>query len=346
MSDAPKFWFAERGALAYALLPAAALYGRIAGSRMGAKPAGEVDAPVICIGNYIVGGAGKTPVALEIARIAAGMGRRPGFLSRGYGGAAPMPLAVDPERHTSRDVGDEPLLLARHHPTVVSPDRVKGARLLAERDVDLIVMDDGFQNPGLAKDFSIAVIGARRGIGNGLVIPAGPLRADLRKQLAQTHAVALIGQPGIEDHPSARETVRLAAKRALPILRGEVLAVEAERLAGVRVLAFAGIGDPEKFFRTVEDTGAEIVHRTAFDDHHVYDRDAIDELLARADKDDLTLVTTEKDVARLEGTSAKADELAARAEALRVRLAFEDERHVRRLIETAIARSRGRRLKR
>ena len=346
VSDAPSFWFADRGALAHALVPAAALYGRIAGSRMAATPKGEVEAPVICIGNYIVGGAGKTPVALEIARIAAGTGRRPGFLSRGYRGAAPMPLVVDPQRHTSRDVGDEPLMLAARHPTVVSPDRVKGARLLLEQDVDLVVMDDGLQNPGLLKDYSIAVVGARRGIGNGLVMPAGPLRAALGAQLALTDAVAVVGQPGVADHPSAREIVRRAAKRALPILRGQVLAVDGGRLADRKVLAFAGIGDPEKFFRTVESTGATIAHRTAFDDHRVYDPDTIGELLTRADRDDLTLVTTEKDAARLRGTGAKADELAARAAVLEVRLLFDDEGHVRRLIGNAITRARERRLRR
>ena len=345
MSDAPRFWFAPRGVAAYALLPAAHLYGRIAGGRMAAAPRGSVDAPVICIGNFIVGGAGKTPVALEIARIAALMGRRPGFLSRGYGGAAPMPLVVDPTRHSSREVGDEPLMLAERFPTVVSPDRVVGAQMLLGEGVDLVVMDDGLQNPALLKDYSIAVIGARRGIGNGLPMPAGPLRADLRAQLAQTHAVALVGQPGEREDASARECLRRAAKRALPILRGTVEPVDGERLRERRVLAFAGIGDPEKFFRTVEATGAELVERQAFDDHHVYDEDAVADLLARAALSDLSLITTEKDAARLRGTGKSADVLVAASTVLRVELRFEDERHVRRLIGDAIERCRERRLR-
>ena len=344
MADAPTFWYAPRGAVAYALSPAAAIYGRIAGRRMGARPKGSVDTPVVCVGNFIVGGAGKTPVCLEIARVAAAMGRRPGFLSRGYGGAAPMPLVVDPARHTSRDVGDEALLLAARAPTVASPDRVAGARMLAGEGVDLVVMDDGFQNPQLAKDFSIAVIGARRGIGNGLAMPAGPLRAHLLTQLVHTDAVAVVGQSGGGEHESTRDCVRRAARRALPILRAHVVSSDPGLVEGARVLAYAGIGDPEKFFRTLEASGATIVDRQAFDDHQVYDDDAIDDLMARAAAQELALVTTEKDAARLRDTGAKADGLVAASIVLAVCLAFEDERHLRRLIETAIARARERRL--
>ena len=345
LSDTPDFWFAERGPAAWALAPAATVYGRIAGQRMAAKPSGSVPVPVLCVGNFIVGGAGKTPVALEIARIAAAKGRRPGFLSRGYGGTAPMPLVVDPMRHGSREVGDEPLLLAGRHPTVVSPDRVAGAKLLVEQGVDLVVMDDGFQNPALLKDFCVAVLGARRGIGNGLAMPAGPLRADLTMQLARADAVAVVGEPGVADHPSTRDCVRRAAKRALPILRGTVRPVEPDGLEDKRVLAFAGIGDPEKFFATVEQAGAAIVDRQSFADHHVYGDDAIDDLLRRAEEQDLLPLTTEKDAARLRGRGPKADALLERMRVLAVKVVFEDEAVVGRLIDRAVERARERRLK-
>ena len=170
----PSFWWGEASLASALLAPLAAIYGAVAQARLGARGR-RAGAPVVCIGNLTVGGAGKTPTALAVARMLAAAGERPVFLSRGYGGTLAGPVRVDPARHGAHDVGDEPLLLARTAPTIVARDRVKGAAIAAGASV--IVMDDGFHNPSLAKDFSVLVVDARRGIGYGRVIPAGPLRA-------------------------------------------------------------------------------------------------------------------------------------------------------------------------
>ena len=204
--------------------------------------------PVVCIGNPTVGGAGKTPAALTVARMLAADGETPVFLTRGYGGRLAGPVRVDPLQHRAADVGDEPLLLARAHATVVARDRVARARRRRwRRAPSVIVMDDGFQNPSLAKDFSVLVVDGRRGIGNGRTIPAGPLRAPLGAQLDRAQALIVVGEG------AAASVMDEARKRALPVF-GARLAPDAAfiaSLAGKRVLAFAGIGDPEKFFATL-----------------------------------------------------------------------------------------------
>ena len=343
MTKAPPFWFEPRGAWSSLLRPASALFGAVAARRMSGAPEAEVPAPVLCVGNFVAGGAGKTPVALALARIARAEGRRPGFLSRGHGGTVRGPTRVDPGRHTAREVGDEPLLLAAEAPAVVSADRPAGARLLVEAGCDLVVMDDGFQNPSLRKDVSVVVVDGGRGIGNGLVMPAGPLRAPLAAQLRLTDALVVVGRRGAGggEHASVSPLVRAAARRGAPILRAALHATE--RLDGVRALAFAGIGDPAKFFATVEEAGAQVVERAAFGDHQPYADEAILALLERADASDLVPVTTSKDAARLRGGGAAARRLLERARVLSVELRFEDARRARRLVERAAERAARRR---
>src|SRR5947209_14330597 len=262
----PAFWWGE-GSFASALLaPLAALYGAVAQWRLG-RGGERAGAPVVCVGNLTVGGAGKTPTALALARMLAAAGERPMFLTRGYGGALAGPLLVDPARHRAREVGDEPLLLARTAPTIVARDRVKGAGIAG--DASVIVMDDGFHNPSLVKDFSVLVVDARRGIGNGRVIPAGPLRAPLDAQLTRAHALVVVGT-------SSRAAAVAAAARArdIPVLQARLRpdAAFIAGLGGARVLAFAGIGDPEKFFATLADAGVALAARRSFPDHHRYTR--------------------------------------------------------------------------
>ncbi|MBV8242210.1 MAG: tetraacyldisaccharide 4'-kinase, partial [Hyphomicrobiales bacterium] len=241
----PSFWWGEASLASALLAPLAAIYGAVARARLGGRGR-RAGAPVVCIGNLTVGGAGKTPTALAVARMLAAAGERPVFLSRGYGGTLAGPVRVDPARHGAHDVGDEPLLLARTAPTIVARDRVKGAAIAAGASV--IVMDDGFHNPSLAKDFSVLVVDARRGIGNGRVIPAGPLRAPLDAQLTRAHALVVVGT-------SLRAAAVAAAARArdIPVLQARLRpdAAFIAGLGGARVLAFAGIGDPEKFFATL-----------------------------------------------------------------------------------------------
>ena len=311
----PAFWWRE-GSLASALLaPVATVYGAIATWRL-ARPGRRPGIPVVCIGNLTVGGAGKTPTALTVARMLAKAGERPAFLSRGYGGALAGPLVVDPARHRASEVGDEPLLLARTAPTIVARDRVKGAGIAASASV--IVMDDGFHNPSLVKDFSVLVVDARRGIGNGRVIPAGPLRAPVDAQLSRAHALVVVGR-SVGDCAIAE----MARERDIPVLRASLRADTAfvAGLAGRRVLAFAGIADPPKFFATLAEAGVAVAATRSFADHHRYTGREAAALCEEAERDGLALVTTEKDLARLSGEEQP---LSARARALPVTLVFED----------------------
>jgi tetraacyldisaccharide 4'-kinase len=290
---APAFWGAPPGILAWLLSPLGWLYGRIAAARM-ARAGTRIDIPVVCVGNFTAGGAGKTPTALWIVAWLQRQGRRPVVLSRGYGGSLGGPLLIDPARHGAADCGDEPLLLARIAPVVVSADRAAGARLAATRG-DVIVMDDGMQNPAIAKDAVIAVVDGGAGVGNGFSLPAGPLRAPLADQLPHASAVLVIGE-GL-----AGEAVAKAARAAgKPVVRGALAPDPAAiaRLAGKPLLAFAGIGRPEKFFDTLRDAGLDVRTTRSFADHHAFTLAEAQGLAADAATAGLTLATTEKDAVR------------------------------------------------
>jgi tetraacyldisaccharide 4'-kinase len=329
----PRFW-RRRGAPAQLLTPLAAIYGAIAGARM-ARPGASAGVPVICIGNLTVGGAGKTPTAIAIAQLLIADGARPAFLTRGYGGKISGPVRVVPE-HSATDVGDEPLLLARTAVTIVARDRARGAAAAAAAGAEVIVMDDGFQNPALKKDVALVVIDGERGIGNAMVFPAGPLRAPLDIQLAHASALLVVG----DEQAPAHAAVACAKARGLPILRGR-LAPDPATVAALRdrkVLAFAGIGHPEKFFATLAASGVATAITRSFPDHHVFTRAEARALLQLAERDGLSLVTTEKDLMRLSG-DPNAAALAARASALPVHLIFKDEDIARHLWRSAIARA-------
>jgi len=333
---APSFWWQEPGAAAALLAPIAAVYGAVAAARL-RLPGERAGVPVLCVGNPTVGGSGKTPAALALARLLIEAGERPWLLSRGYGGRLAGPVRVDPQHHRADDVGDEPLLLARCAPSVVARDRVAGARVARGAGADVIVLDDGFQNPSLAKDLSILVIDARRGIGNGRVFPAGPLRAPLAAQLDRAQAILVIG-----DGPAA-SVARDAEARGLTVFRGRLVpdAASVAALKGNRVLAFAGIGDPEKFFATLADAGIDVAVRRGFPDHHRFTATQAAALLAEADRTGHSLVTTEKDFVRLAHKRALAP-LAARSRVLPVVLDVEDADRFRRFVLAAIATARAR----
>ena len=336
----PPFWWRVAGLEARLLAPAAAIYGAVAASRL-KREGYRAGVPVICIGNPTLGGAGKTPTALAMARMLKAAGERPVFLSRGYGGRQRGPLLVAPERDRAVDVGDEPLLLARVAPTVVAHDRVEGAKAADAAGASVIVMDDGFQNPSLAKDFSVLVIDGRRGLGNGKVFPAGPLRAPFDLQLARADAVVLVGATG----EAASVAGAAAEARELPLFEARL---EPDReaiaaLAGRRVLAFAGIGDPEKVFATLREAGVTVAATRSFADHHRYTLADARDLCRQADAEGLTLVTTEKDTARLQGEDAMA-ELAVRVCVLPVGLVFEQEAALGKLLVDRIAAVRAARV--
>jgi tetraacyldisaccharide 4'-kinase len=326
---APGFWWKEPGAISALLSPLAAIYGSIAARRM-AQPGERIGIPVICAGNPTVGGAGKTPAAIAIAKTLIAAGERPMFLSRGYGGRLAGPVSVE-TAHTAVQVGDEPLLLTRVAPAIVAADRVAGARFAKERGASVIVMDDGFQNPSLDKDLSILVVDAR-GIGNGCVLPAGPLRAPLDPQLDRAAAILVVGADA-----SAIETAARAC--GLPIFHG-TLEPNPDAVASLRakkVLAFAGIGDPEKFFATLRSAGIDAPVRRGFGDHHRYSARQARALIRDADKDGLELLTTEKDLARLKD-DANVMQLAARTRALPVMLKMAEADAFERLVRSAIKR--------
>jgi tetraacyldisaccharide 4'-kinase len=332
LRQAPAFWWRERpSALARLLQPVSLVYGAITARRMARPPTGRIDAPVICIGNFVTGGTGKTPFALALADLLAQGGRRPVFLLRGYGGHQRGPLLVDPARHTAQDVGDEALLLAARAPTVVARDRVAGARL-AERHGDIVLMDDGFQNPDLAKTVSLVLVDGETGTGNGLSLPAGPLRAPVSRQMAFADALVQIG-PGAA---GARVLARGEA-RGLPVFHAALAAEATADLAGARALVFAGIGRPEKVFRSARDAGLEVVATRGFGDHHRYSEADAKSLLAEAEALGAQLVTTGKDRARLAGTTTPAlAALSARCRVLDVEMQLEEQQAFVAFLEAAI----------
>jgi tetraacyldisaccharide 4'-kinase len=322
----PNFWWRPRAWPSLVLAPLAAIYGAAAASRL--RRSGEdIGIPVICVGNYTLGGAGKTPAVIALVALLRAEGHCPFVLSRGYGGTLAGPVLVDVAKHTAAEVGDEPLLLAGIAPVVVSADRVAGARLAVGRGAGVIVMDDGFQNPSLAKQLSLIAVDAARGTGNSAVFPAGPLRAPLAVQIDRTDALVVIG-----DGSAADRIASAVSSLGKLVLRARLVADEADvgLLKGKRVLAFAGIGDPEKFFGTLRCCGVQVVTAKGFADHHAYRENELAMLRAEALRDGLTLVTTAKDLARL-GDAGKG------IVALRVSLAFEDQTALRQLVARAVA---------
>jgi tetraacyldisaccharide 4'-kinase len=288
---APEFW-AHHGLPARLLAPLGEAYGLAGRLRFRLARPARAAVPVICVGNLVAGGAGKTPVALALAAQLIARGRRPHLLTRGYRGRLPGPVRVDLRRHDAAAVGDEALLLAGTAPTWCARDRVAAARAAVAAGADLLVMDDGFQYPSLHQDLALLVVDGGFGFGNGRLLPAGPLRERLESGLARASAVVQLGEEeaGL-DGLLPRGMVRLHARlRAGP---------DAPGLRGRRVVAFAGIGRPEKFFRSLAEAGALLVGRHAFADHYRYRRREVVALLAEAAAKDACCVTTAKDRMRL-----------------------------------------------
>lgn len=331
----PAFWYRPRSLQSYVLWPLGAVYGAITERRM-LREGVDAGIPVICVGNYHVGGAGKTPTVLAVTKLLCELGETPVVLSRGYGGRLKGPVMVDRARHTATDVGDEPLMMARDVPVTVARDRLDGVVLAKSQGATVILMDDGFQNPSLLKDASLIVIDSERGLGNGQVFPAGPLRAPLKAQLARTDALVLIG-----DGRAANDVAAELAKRDKPELRARLKPVTASltQLLGKRVFAFAGIGDPDRFFRTLRASGIEVARARAFADHHMFSQDEIAALATDAQREQLTLVTTEKDFARLRGREGVPDGIVPFA----VQLEFDEPAKLRQLISYHLYRARERR---
>ena len=332
----PGWWYADEPTLwARALSPVARVWGVAAERRYRQGKAFRSPLPVICIGNFTAGGTGKTPLAMYVAAELARFGASPVFLTRGYGGRHPGPHWVQPDLDGADDVGDEPLLLARVAPTLVSRDREVGARSIAagEGKRRVIVMDDGLQNAALAKDLVLAVVDGRRGVGNGRIIPAGPLRAPLAFQLGLADAV-IVNTPAHDGDPDAAAespfAVWLRDHFGGPVLKATTRAAgDTSWLRDLPVVAFSGIGAPQRFFGLLERLGAKLVSRRTFADHHRFADDEAKALLADARAHGATLCTTEKDHVRLALAGGALGELRDASRVLPIRLDFGERDAVR-----------------
>jgi tetraacyldisaccharide 4'-kinase len=336
--DEPPWWYADAPSrLAKVLQPLGALYGRAAAARYVRARPYRSRLPIICIGNFTAGGTGKTPLAIHLCLRLKALGHQPVVLTRGFGGRLAGPRWVNATTDLAVDVGDEALLLARAAPTLVARDRRLGARVIeaGPNAATVIVLDDGLQNPALVKDLAIAVVDGSRGFGNGRVIPAGPLRAPLDFQLELTDAV-VVNEGAVAD-AAGSVTEWLRRRFAGPVLRaGVVPAATADWLKSARVVAWAGIGAPQRFFATLSALGAEIAEAVAFRDHQRLGEADARRLLHLARRHGARLVTTEKDMVRLAGAAGACGALAHDSTALPVRLSLE-EADAERLLSLSLA---------
>lgn len=287
---APDFWHEPPGLTAGLLAPAGAAWDLAARLRRAVARPYRAAVPVLCVGNLVAGGSGKTPVVLSLARLLTGHGVGAHIVTRGYGGRLAGPVQVDPARHDAAAVGDEALLLAAAAPCWVARDRAAGIAAATETGAHTVVLDDSFQNPHVAKDLSLLVVDAEYGFGNGRIMPAGPLRESIAAGLARADAIVLLGDaqmpPQLGEGPS-------------PILRATLEPMNSDRFRNARLVAFAGIGRPEKFFATLRRLGAQLTATKAFPDHHPYRPDEIARLREIAARENAQLVTTAKDWVRL-----------------------------------------------
>lgn len=327
-SEDPPFWWEKPDWRAWALSPISLTYRWVADRKLKNAEPPKLNVPVICVGNFTVGGSGKTPTAIALAECAKKMKLKPGFVSRGYGGHVTGLHLVDPKNDTARHVGDEPLLLAKTAPTMVGADRYAGALSLIEHGVNLIIMDDGFQSRRIHMDFALGAVDGTRGIGNGYVVPAGPLRGGMKTQMMFCDGLVINGEG-----EGAVELVRLAARGGKPVLK--TYYKPSKRLAKIRYFAFAGIANPDKFFASLEQHGHEVIGTKSFPDHHQFRLEDLSELEKLAKKNDAMLVTTQKDAMRLLHGTEPEQRFMKNCAQFTVKLAFEDHDAPRRIIEAA-----------
>ena len=307
----PLFWNRPRGLTSLLLAPLEWIWITATRRRLARGPWERLSVPVICVGNINVGGTGKTPAVIALLETFRDLGVTAHVISRGYGGSKIGPLLVDERNHSADEVGDEPLIISAFGPCWIAKDRTAGAKAAIAAGAQVIVLDDGFQNPSIHKDLSLVVVDAEIGFGNARVMPAGPLREPLSDGLSRADIVIPIGSKTAQD--------RLAAQLSNPLWSGELRPLETGMdWSGTRFIAFAGIGRPGKFFSTLEALGANVVATYAFPDHAPYTDAILQRLKAEAKAKSAQLVTTEKDMARLP-VAFRRDALA-----LPVRLIFND----------------------
>ncbi len=330
MRAAPDFWGKEPGLAAGLLLPMGAAWDAAGRLRRALARPYRGPVPVICVGNLVAGGAGKTPVAMALVDRLAAYGRAAHVVTRGYGGRLVGPVRVDPARHDTAAVGDEALLHAARAPCWVARDRAAGVAAAAKAGAGAVLLDDGFQNPAIANTLALLVVDAAYGFGNGRVMPAGPLRENLRRGLARADAVVLLGAEGEAASASADG---LAGQR--PTIPAVLAPVAGERFAGNRILAFAGIGRPEKFFAMLRRIGVDLVGARRFPDHHPFSAGEIAELRRGAERENARLATTAKDFVRVPAAAREGIEV------LEVEIRWADLAALSRILAPAVVSAKG-----
>lgn len=303
----PIFWN-KKNLIAKGLLPIGMLYSAATAFRLKTKKSHKVDLPVICIGNLTAGGTGKTPVAIAISELLQKQGYNSAFVSRGYGGKL-SGVMVDPQIHSAKDVGDEPLLLARQAPVSINPNRYLAALEAQKNGANVIVMDDGFQNPSLHKDISFLVFDGGFGIGNEYPLPAGPLRENFSKGIKRASAAIIIGE---DKHGIASRL------NNLPVFKGKIVS-KLPQLGSKKVIAFAGIGRPQKFYNSLSEYGLDLVDTIDFPDHHFYTSLELRNMVEQAETAGAELITTAKDFVKIP------PEMQPRFKVLEIKIEWEDE---------------------
>ena len=319
---APEFWHEPPGLIAGLLTPFGMAFDAASRLRRALARPYRAPVPVICVGNLVVGGSGKTPVVISLARLLAARGVAVHVVSRGYGGSSAGPVRVDPALHDAVQVGDEPLLIAARAPCWVARDRAAGVRTAVDAGAEAILLDDGFQNPGVAKDLTFIAVDSGYGFGNGQVIPAGPLREQISAGLTRADVIVTIG---------SQEPKGLSGAPC-PIFAAELRPVDSERFAGERIVAFAGIGRPEKFFASLRALSAILVFEQPFPDHYSFREHEVVRLREMANREHARLVTTAKDWVRLPPS------LRGGIEVLEVEIHWHDPNAVERLLLDCLAR--------
>ena len=302
----PTFWN-KRNFIARCLLPIGVVYSAATSLRLKLKKSRKAKIPVICVGNLTAGGTGKTPVSISVAQLLKSIGYNPCFVSRGYGGKL-SGITVNPQIHSAKEVGDEPLLLARTAPVFINPDRYQAAQEAAKSDADIIVMDDGFQNPSLAKDVSLLVFDGGFGIGNAYPLPAGPLRENFTKGLKRASAAVIIGEDkfGLE-----------SMLGNIPVFKGKIVS-ELPKLNSDKVIAFAGIGRPQKFYDSLKQYDIKIIDTIDFPDHHFYTISELRNMVEQAESSGAELITTAKDYVKIP------HDLQSRFKVLEIKIEWQD----------------------
>ncbi len=328
MFNTPAFWYKKQGALSKALSPIAKLYSSISQNHTNQQTPYKANMPVICVGNLTVGGSGKTPVVISLLNIvlSENICSNPCILSRGYGGTKDVHLVESTD--TFEDVGDEPKLMSRYAPVIVSKDRSSGAKLAEKHNYDLIIMDDGFQNQTLYKDFNFLVIDGTSGFGNKNLIPAGPLREPIDQGLKRTDIVIILNQ----DTYGVKNVIQ-----PTPYLKADVRAIiKNDDFRHHKYIAFCGIAHPDKFKRTLKDVDIKLIDFKTYPDHYVFKQSDIDQLYKQAKNDNVRLITTEKDYVRLMSFS----KLVEITDVLPIELIWDDHQRIIDVLRSIITRAK------